>query len=370
LLNTPAGTVDLRKGEIHPHRRDNYITKITPVSPGGQCPLWMQFLARVMDGKLELQSYVQRMIGYCLTGITREQALFFLYGTGANGKSVFLNTVIGFLQPYTRTAPIEMLLSSRNSGERHPCDMAGLRGARFVTAVEVEKGGRWAEAKLKALTGADQITARFMRQDFFEFTPQFKLVIAGNHKPSLRTLDEAIRRRFNLVPFTVTIPPAERDPELCEKLKAEYPGILQWAIEGCLAWQRNGLNPPDVVRDATIEYFGEEDVLGRWISECCILNAQEKATSNALFTSWKEWAEKAGEFAGSQKNFSQSLETRDGISRYRTEQARGYRGIRLKTYEELRAADGTLPAVKPNGCDFTPPRIADFDDDYGDESIV
>src|ERR1035441_7267400 len=279
------------------------------------------------------------MVGYYLTGSTLEHCLFFLYGLGANGKTVFQNTVENLLGPYSRTAPTAMLLSSRFSGERHPSDMAGLRGARLVTAGEVAKGSRWDEAKIKMLTGGDRITARFMRQDFFQYSPQFKLLLAGNHRPGLRSVDEAIRRRFNLIPFTVTIPPAERDPDLCEKLKAEYPGILAWAIEGCLQWQREGLNPPAVVRVATTDYFGEEDALGRWITELCVLGVQEKASSNALFTSWREWAERAGEFAGSQKNFVQSLEARAGISRYRSEQVRGYRGIRLKTLEELRAAE-------------------------------
>ena len=212
-----------------------------------------------------------------------------------------------------------------------------------MTAQEIESGARWAESRIKALTGGDRITARFMHQNFFEFNPQFKLVLVGNHRPGLRSVDEAIRRRFNLVPFAVTIPPAERDPNLCEKLKVEWSGILAWAIEGCLAWQREGLNAPNKVREATGEYFGAEDVLGRWIDERCNMGIKEKASSNALFTSWSEWAEKAGEYVGSQKNFSQSLEARDGISRYRTNQVRGYFGISLKTYEQLRDDETSKP---------------------------
>ena len=345
LLNTPGGTVDLRTGVMQPHRQRDYITKITPVSPGGTCPLWRQSLDRVTAGNTELQAYLQRMTGYCLTGSTREQELFFLYGLGGNGKGVFLNTITGLLEPYTGTAPMEMFLAAHNASERHPCDMAALRGVRLVTAQEVEKNCRWAETKLKALTGGDRLTARFMHQNYFTYTPQFKLVLVGNHRPALRSVDEAIRRRFNLVPFTVTIPAAERDPNLCEKLKAEWPGILAWAIEGCLAWQREGLNPPDVVRAATADYFGGEDALGRWIDECCNLGVKEKASSNALFTGWREWAEKAGEYVGSQKNFSQSLEARDGIARYRTSQIRGYLGISLKTYEELRDAEKATPVT-------------------------
>ena len=339
MLNTPGGTIDLRTGMMQPHRRRDYITKITTVSPGGDCPLWLRFLDRVTAGDAGLRTYVQRMTGYCLTGYTLEQSPFFPYGLGTSAKGVCLHTSPRVPEPYTGTAPMEMFLASHNSSERHPCDMAALRGARLVTAQEVEKGCRWSENKLKALVGGDRIAARFMHQNYFTYTPQFKLVLVGNHRPALRSVDEAIRRRFNLVPFTITIPAGERDPDLCEKLKAQWPGILAWAIEGCLAWQREGLNPPAVVRAATADYFGGEDALGRWIDERCNLGATEKASSNALFTSWREWAEKAGEYVGSQKNFSQSLEAREGISRYRTCVVRGYLGISLKTYEQLRDAE-------------------------------
>ena len=188
------------------------------------------------------------MTGYALTGSTQEAALFFLYGTGANGKTVFCNTVSGIHAAYAAVAPMETFIATK--GERHPTDLAGLRGARLVTAVETEEGRHWNEAKIKALTGGDKIAARFMRQDFFEFVPQFKLVIAGNHKTGLRSINEAIRRRFNLVPFTVKIPEDERDERLTEKLRAEWPGILQWMIDGCLDWQADGLRPPEAVREA------------------------------------------------------------------------------------------------------------------------
>jgi len=235
LLNTPAGVVDLRTGALRPAAREDYCTKITAVAPnGGQCPLWQEFLARITHGNAEFQGFMQRMCGYTLTGITREQALFFLYGTGANGKTVFLNTISGVMGDYARTAPIEAFIASRN--EHHPTDLAGLQGARLVTAAETEDGRRWAESKLKALTGGDRIAARFMRQDFFEFVPQFKLIVVGNHKPGLGTVDEAVRRRFNLLPFTLTIPAAERDAELAEKLSKEWSGILQWMVDGCLSW--------------------------------------------------------------------------------------------------------------------------------------
>jgi len=220
LLNTPIGTVDLRSGELLSHQREQYLTKTTAAAPSGDCPLFRQFLDRVTSGNSELQEFLQRVIGYCLTGSTRENALFFCYGTGANGKSVFLSTIAGVLGDYAKTAPASAFTASNT--EQHPTDLAGLRGARFVTAIETEDGRWWAEAKIKSLTGGDRIAARFMRQDFFEYVPQLKLVVAGNHKPGLRNVDEAIRRRLHLIPFTVTIPESERDPELPEKLKAEY----------------------------------------------------------------------------------------------------------------------------------------------------
>lgn len=247
LLNTPGGVVDLRSGSLLPHDPRRYMTKITAVAPGGDRPRWRKFLDEITGGNAELQSFLQRIAGYVLTGSIREHALFFFYGTGGNGKSVFLNTLTAILADYAAVAPMETFIVTQS--ERHPTDLAGLQGARLVTAQETERGRRWAESKIKALTGGDPIRARFMRQDFFTYLPSFKLVIAGNHRPSLSGVDAAIRRRFHLVPFTVTI--ANPDKDLIDKLRAEWPAILVWMIEGCLAWQREGLNPPAAVRDAT-----------------------------------------------------------------------------------------------------------------------
>jgi P4 family phage/plasmid primase-like protien len=207
--------------------------------------------------------------------------------------------------------------------------MAGLRGARIVTSIETEQGSRWAESKLKALTGGDRITARFMRQDFFEFTPQFKLLVAGNHKPSIRNVDEAMRRRLHMVPFTVTIPPAQRDKHLPERLLAERDGILAWALQGCLEWQRVGLRPPATVLAATDEYFEAEDAIGRWIEECCERIASHVETTATLFASWKAWAEANGEYVGSVRRFSDSLLNRN-FARDREREARAFRGLRVK----------------------------------------
>ncbi len=185
------------------------------------------------------------------------------------------------------------------------------------------------ESKIKVLTGGDRISARFMRCDFFQFTPEFKLIIAGNHKPSLRSVDEAIRRRLYLVPFTVTIPTEERDPSLTEKLRAESPGILTWANQGCLAWQKEGLNPPAVVRDATADYLDSEDAIGRWLEDRCVIDEKCWAAAGALFASWQGWGEDTGERVGSQKHFVQQLEAR-GFQRRRTNRAKGFTGIGLR----------------------------------------
>jgi P4 family phage/plasmid primase-like protien len=215
--------------------------------------------------------------------------------------------------------------------DQHPTDLAGLRGVRLVVAQETEVGRHWAEAKIKSITGGDPVTARFMRADFFTYTPKFKLVIVGNHKPALRNVDEAIRRRIHLVPFTVTIPPEERDRELFDKLKPEWPGILQWAIDGCLLWRRDGLAPPAAVRDASNEYFAEEDAIARWIDEKCTTgNRNLWGVGAGLWASYKAWAEANNEPPGTQKAFSQALKTRD-FPPERSQLVRGFRGIDLKT---------------------------------------
>jgi putative DNA primase/helicase len=327
LLNVPEGVVDLKTGTRRPHRAEDYMTKITAVGPGGDCPLFLRFLEKITDGDGEITSYIQRVLGYSLTGETREHALFFGYGTGANGKSVLLSTVAGILGDYHRTAPIETFTASNS--DRHPTDIAGLRGARLVTATETEEGRRWAESKIKQLTGGDAVSARFMRQDFFEYRPAFKLVIAGNHKPSLRSVDEAIRRRFHLIPFAVTIRPSERDTELTEKLKAEWPGILEWIGRGCLAWQSMGLQPPRAVSDATEAYLSAEDTLAAWIEEECVCDQNAREKPSALFASWSKWAAVAGERGGSQKEFSRALEGK-GFRNTKSNGVRAFLNIRLK----------------------------------------
>jgi putative DNA primase/helicase len=333
LLNTPGGTVDLRTGQISESDPEDKLTKISGIAPDWNCPtpLWTRFLATVTGDNAELIAFLQRMAGYSLTGSIQEHAMFFLYGTGANGKSTFLNTVTACAGDYHRVAPIETFTASKN--QRHPTELAGLRGARLVTAVETEEGRRWDEAKIKALTGGDTVSTRFMRQDFFDFKPQFKLIIAGNHKPGLRSVDEAIRRRLNLIPFTVTIPPDERDPELAEKLKAELPGITAWMIDGCVEWQRGGLKPPQIVTEATDAYLEAEDGVSAWIEECCRRDPNSFSTSTNLFVSWNQWATKNGEFAGTTKKLVGALESK-GFEPLRKNSGRGFLGLRISSSQD------------------------------------
>jgi P4 family phage/plasmid primase-like protien len=306
LLNTPAGMVDLRTGALSPHDRAARCTKITAVGPASDrdaiSPLWSRFLREITGGDVELQAYLQRAVGYCLTGSVREHALFFAHGSGGNGKGVFLNTVAAILGDYATVASMDSFTVTCT--DRHPTDMAMLRGARLVTAQETEEGRRWAEARVKALTGGDPITARFMRQDFFTYRPQFKLFVAGNHKPSLSNIVDAIRRRLHLIPFTFK--PARPDRDLPEKLKPEWPAILSWAIRGCLEWQRVGLAPPPAVVEATAEYFAEEDAVGRWVEERCRCDANATATTHDLFADWRDWCANTGEHVGTEKRFAKA----------------------------------------------------------------
>lgn len=333
LLNTPDGVVDLRTGDIRPHRPADYLTKITAVGLRGECPRFVAFLDRITANDAELVAYLRRVFGYSLTGLTREHALFFAHGTGANGKSVLTSTVAGILGDYARAAAIETFTATNS--DRHPTELAGLRGARLVTAVETEEGRRWAESRIKQLTGGDKIAARFMRQDFFEFLPQFKLLIAGNHKPGLRSVDEALRRRFHLIPFVVTIPTDERDPDLAEKLKPEWPGALAWMIEGCLQWQTEGLRPPKAVVDATAAYLDAEDAIAAWIDDKCERDPNAWESSTKLFTSWTEWANSNGEYSGSNKRFVQALEargfqpSRQRVGGREANPMRGFYGLRV-----------------------------------------
>lgn len=340
MLNTPSGVVDLRTGDIRPHTRETYFTKITGSEAiEGACPRWTAFLDDVTEGDDELVGYLKRLLGYCLTGSTKEHVLVFLHGGGGNGKSTFLNVVSKILGDYATHAPMETFTASNT--ERHPTDLAMLRGARLVTATETEEGRRWAEAKIKQLTGGDPITARFMRRDFFTFTPTFKLLIAGNHKPRLVNVDEAMRRRLHLVPFEARFKGEAAVKDMEERLLEEAPAILWWMVEGCLEWQANGLMPPERVKAATDAYFANQDTLAEWRAECCETGPGYWETPTRLFNSWKAYAKDAEHPIGTRPSFNDRMEaagfrqTRDRVK------GRHWQGIRLKPGAEQRFDDWT-----------------------------
>ena len=328
LMGTAAGTLDLRTGLVRDPSPRDHITRLagSAVVATHTAPTrWLAFLEDATRGDAELIRFLQQMAGYALTGDTSEHALFFIYGAGGNGKSVFLNTLSGILGEYATTAAMDTFTASHN--DKHPTDLAMLKGARLVSASETEDGRAWAEAKIKQMTGGDPITARFMRQDFFTFRPEFKLVIVGNHKPRLNNVDDATRRRLNIIPFIHK--PTSPDPGLEHALRDEWPAIFRWMVDGCLDWQAHGLIRPAVVIEATREYFEDQDVFGQWIAESCDTETRFKESNTELFTSWKRYAEAAGEHAGSAKAFGEAMRKR-GFEPYKSGSVRGFAGLRLK----------------------------------------
>lgn len=329
LLNVQSGIIDLVTGEITAHDPAQMMTRLAGAAVGRECPRWVRFLTEITGDDPDLVGYLQRFCGYCLTGSMTEQVFVFLHGQGANGKSVFLQVLTTILGSYATTAPLETFMAAH--GDRHPTDLAGLRGARMVTVPETETGRAWAESRIKIITGGDPIKARFMHRDFFEFRPTFKLIIAGNHRPHLTGVGEAMRRRLHLVPFSVTIPPEQRDKTLTDTLLAERDGILGWILQGCLDWQRIGLAPPATVLEAARQYFDDEDLVGQWIAEQCVTGPEHRASSAELYTSWSAFAERYGIDKGTAKSLAEALQQK-GYMRIRTQATRGWQGIAVKRH--------------------------------------
>jgi len=341
LLGTPRGTVDLRTGRLRPALPGDHISKITAVAPialdsfdpARDCPQWLRFLDQALAGDAGAIRFLQQWGGYCLTGDTREQVLLFVYGEGGSGKSTATNTIMAILHDYAVSVATSTLTASKY--QAHPEEIARLHGPRMAVASETEKNSKWAENRIKSLTGQDKLTARYMRENSFDFYPQFKLTIFGNNAPSLSNVDSAMRRRFMILPFKN--PPAKKDATLGERLKAEWPGILSWLMLGCLDWQANGLVRPAVLEQATSTYFAEQDTFGQWLDEKCVRTPGKAATVEALFVSWQGYALQAGEDPGSKnKSFPEALQQagfelvrdRGGI------RGRGVMGLRLATVED------------------------------------
>ncbi len=331
LLSCANGTLDLRTGTLKPHDPADMLTKAINVVYDQQAnaPRWLAFLNRIFDGKASLIAYVQRMVGYSLTGITDAQCMFIAHGTGANGKSVLINVMRALLGDYARNADPSTFLAQKQEHVRS--DLARLAGVRFVSTIELDEGKHLSEALIKQMTGSDPMTAAFKHQNEFDFQPRFKLLMATNHRPVIRGTDYAIWRRIKLIPFTVTIPERERDPWLIDKLKAELPGILAWAVQGCLDWQRNGMQEPVEVNVATNNYKSEMDVIGQFIDEDCLIAPQARVACGDLYSAYAKWADDGGERPINQRRFGSQM-TERGFERVRgTGGTRYYEGIGLMT---------------------------------------
>jgi putative DNA primase/helicase len=329
LLNVQNGTVDLRTGELRPHRREDFITRLAPVDydPTAECPLWMATLALVFKGDQELIGFIRRLFGMALTGVVRDHVLPIFHGVGSNGKSTILNTLLGLLGPdYAMKAPKDLLVLKRN--ESHPTELAMLHGKRVVIAIETAGGARLNESLIKELTGADPITARRMREDFWTFEPTHKVILATNHRPKVRGTDHAIWRRVKLIPFDVIIPDDQADQTVPERLRAEYPGIFAWAVRGCLEWQEIGLRPPDAVGKATSAYRTSQDVVGQFLTECCTTDPADRVKASELFGAFKAWSERGAMKVMTQNEFGEDL-TERGFERF-TNNGTRYKGIALR----------------------------------------
>ncbi len=328
LFNTPDGIIDLRSGQIAPHNRAALMTKIAAAGPRGDCPVFFEYLVEATGGDEALQRYLKRVAGYCLTGSIEEHCILFCHGPGGSGKTTFLLLIQDLLGDYAVNSPMNAFTVA--TGERHPTEFAHFFGARVVAASEIEEGMRWDEGKLKAISGGDKITARYMRGDFFTFEPQFKLLLAGNHRPRMRSADDAMRRRMQVIPFRHK--PAKVDKQLREKLGAELGGILRWAVEGEIERRHlGGLNPPKVVQDATDKYFRDENTIGRWLDERCAIEANAWSETRALHRDYVHWAHQVGEFVLSERLFQQKVELMPGIEPQQHSRTRrgGFRGVHL-----------------------------------------
>ena len=318
LVNVANGTFDMKTGEKRGHAKEDLLTKLIdiPYNDASECPTWITFLLRCMDDSEELVDFLWRAIGYSLVGtVPGEKCFFFLHGDrGNNGKSTFIETLMDIFGDYACATNTEMLAIQKNPGSI-PNDLAQLKAMRFVTAQETADGMRLDEQKIKKITGGDKINARFLHQEFFNFTPQFRLWFSGNHKPVIRGTDDAIWDRVVMIPFAVHIPENERDPELKEKLLAEREGILGWMIDGCLEWRKERLKRPALISEAVATYRSEMDVLGEFLSACVVADPNESVGATKLYERYTKWSKDSGEFTVSQRRFGQAMTERGTGSR-------------------------------------------------------
>lgn len=328
LLACANGVIDLRTGELQAGRPDDMLTLSTTLTytPGERCDRWRQFLDEIFKGDEDLITWVQRAAGYCLTGQTSEQCLFMCWGTGANGKSVFLSTLRLILGEYGVNTRFDTFIEERNGAI--PNDVAALRAARLVTASEVAEGKRLNEGRIKSLTGQDPITARFLHGEFFTFQPEFKLWLAANHKPTIKGTDEAIWRRVRLIPFTAYFGPGQADPTLVDKLALEAPGILGWAVAGCLDWQQYGLGEAQAVKTATATYRAESDILAAFLDERTVRTDTATVRAGELYAAYKTWCDANGDTAITGQAFGRRL-TEHGFDKMKDRAGWYYIGLGL-----------------------------------------
>ncbi|MEK4745859.1 phage/plasmid primase, P4 family [Bacillus sp. FSL R9-9481] len=314
LLNVENGIVDLKTGKLQQHARELGLTKITNITfdESAKCPTWLTFLDQIFLGDKSLIEYMQRLIGYSLTGDISEQIMMFLVGGGSNGKSTFINIIKDIMGDYGKQAKSDTFIKKKESGANN--DIARLVGSRFVSAIESEEGEKLADSFVKQITGGEPVLARFLRQEFFEFIPEFKVFFTTNHKPIIGGLDEGIWRRVKLIPFNLNLPAHKRDKRLPEKLSLEMPGILNWAIEGCMKWQQDGLKEPKVVAEATGKYKDDMDILAPFLDEVCYVDERENESimieAKELYNTYERWCLNSGERSLGNRSFYRMLETK------------------------------------------------------------
>lgn len=334
-INTPTGIVDLRTLEVIENKKEMYITRITNVgyNKNAKCENWKSFLKDIFISD-SLIDFIQKALGYSITGDTTENVLFLMYGIGANGKTTFLNTIKYILGDYAKTTSFDTFIVNKNHIRN---DIARLHGARFIIASESEEGQRIAEALVKQFTGGDFITARFLYHEFFEFKPEGKIWLSTNHKPDISGVDYGIWRRILLIPFTVVIPPEKQIKNFYQKyLLPEAEGILNWIIEGAHRWIHEGLKPPDEVKVATEEYKYEMDILQQFLEDMCEINEEKYVSNKDLYKSYEGWCKVNGLKPLSHKKFTLMLKDK-GFSQLRQgkERTRLWKGLTLKENQEL-----------------------------------